>query len=380
MPVAVKTFEELRDDLVARWAAELEIDPILPPGDPVLAIMEDVAMQLLFLESLVQAVEKLARASTAEGADLDTWVADYGVSRLPATKARGPATFSVLLARPTAVSISPGALVQTRGGIVQYQVVADTTKAAWNAASNAYILPAGELSVEATVEALVPGASSNVLSGQLVEFASSVAGIDKVTNEVPIIDGKDEESDADLRVRFIQFINGLSRATKAAIEGAIASVQQGIEQSLVENQLPNGTERAGVFTAVIDDGTGEPPADLITAITEKIDEYRGFTIQPSVVAAELVNILVALTIRIQDTLDVGPVLAAVKSAIVDFVNALTIGQSLYLSDIIKIATGVTGVVAVQPNSAKIDGLEQDKEITAFQVLRTVAGSVTVGTY
>src|SRR5260364_169397 len=75
-------------------------------------------------------VGSILRAATSTGADLDSWVEDYGLSRLPAVAATGYVTFSRFT--PTQPALIPvGAKVQTANGVQHYAVVKDTDHPAW---------------------------------------------------------------------------------------------------------------------------------------------------------------------------------------------------------------------------------------------------------
>ena len=162
--------------------------------------------------------------------------------------------------------VFPGVVVQTVGGAIQYQVVADSTQAAWNATLGAYVLAQGDTSITVTVQALVAGPTSNVIAGQLSQLATPVPGITVASNAAPITNGLPAESDNNFRARFVLWVNSLSKATQNAILAAVAGVQQGISINLLENRKSSNQTALGQFTAVVDDGSGDPPDSLLAAI------------------------------------------------------------------------------------------------------------------
>ena len=111
--------------MTAAYGGSLGILPLLKPGDPALAIFQAVATQDDFLQFLMQIIWAAARLSTSSGSDVDSFVNDFGLTRLPATYATGPVTLTALTAPSFAVPVSPGAIVQTPGGAIQYQIIAD---------------------------------------------------------------------------------------------------------------------------------------------------------------------------------------------------------------------------------------------------------------
>src|SRR5271163_4542066 len=75
----------------------------LTVGSVLRAIVEANAAVILWLQGLILQVQTLTRAATSQGSDLDTWVADYGLIRLPAVAATGQVTFTRFTANQQAV-------------------------------------------------------------------------------------------------------------------------------------------------------------------------------------------------------------------------------------------------------------------------------------
>jgi uncharacterized phage protein gp47/JayE len=309
-------------------------------------------------------------------------MAQFNFLRLPADLATGPETFLRFTPATSAVTVPAGAIVQTPGGTIQYQVVGDQNDPAWNAAANGYVLSIGQTSVTATVQALVGGSGSNLLANQLTQTGTSVPGIDQVTNPAPITNGIDAESDTSFRTRFILYLATLAKATKAAILAAAMSVQQGLLIALLENQQPNGATLLGSFTAIVDDGSGNPPASLLNAVFNAVDAVRAFSVQPFVVPPTSIQASIALSANL--TLGPGMVAAnvntSIQNAVATMVNQLAPGARLNGSAIITAALSVAGVTAVNPASIAINGSPADLIPTIQQEIRTTVSAITVGNY
>lgn len=380
MSLPVKTFQQGLDEMVLTWATALNISPVLKSGDPLLAIFQAFEGQVQFLQGLAQVIDSLNRAATSTGSDLDSWMADYGLVRAPATYATGTVTFSALSAHSYAVSIPVGAIIQVMGGSIQYQVLADTTQPGYNSASGSYILAAGQLSVNATVQAQAAGSISNVQPGQLSQLQTPLPGIDTVTNTTAITNGADAEGDTAFRSRFVVYLSTLARGTKAAILAAVSAVQAGLYVNLLENQRPDLTAQLGFFTALVDDGTGNPPSSLLTSCTQAIDAVRAFTVQFTVVAPAVITTTIVLDVSIDPTYTTAAVQALVQAAVIAEVNSHQIAATLYISDIETAAMTVAGVLAVKPATTTINGAQADLSVAINEVLRTDTTHVTVGTY
>jgi len=376
-----KTFDQLVADFENRWGGATGTTPNLKSGSVALALFQTYATQIVYFEFLLQAVIAMARLSTASGSDVDSFVNDFGMTRLAATFATGPVTLSVLSPAVQQATIPVGTIIQSQGGVYQYQLIADTNQPAYNESLNAYVLEATQTSITATAQAVFAGASQNVQANILTQLGQAGSGIDTVTNSAPIINGKDPETDAQVKARFVQFIAALSKATQAAILFAVNSVQQGLDVNLLDNMNSAAEEQPGMFTVVVEDGSGTLSAALESAIYAAVDAVRAFTIQFTVIPPTLVDPTIALNIRVAPSGNVTAVIQNVTTAILDYVNSLTIGEELYLLRLVQVAEDADpNVVSVQPGSVLIDGEAQDLGITPVQLVRVTSGNITVATY
>jgi uncharacterized phage protein gp47/JayE len=381
MTLPVKTFAQFVSDMVTAWSNAVGLVPALQAGDALYATFQSVAAQAIFLQALAQILNAVARAQTSTGADLDSFMAQFGFTRLPATYNTGPAVFGKYAPAAVQYLVPVGTVIQTPGGAAQYAVVADPTQPTWSASLNAYVMAAGQTSLTATVEATVAGTGPNVAAGMLTQIASPLPGIDTVNNLAPINNGVNAETDTAFRARFVLYVNSLAKATQAAILSAIANVQQGIFVNLLENETPSGSTRYGEFTAVIDDGSGDPPASLITNVFNAVEAVRGFTIMPQVVAVTTVAPTIALNIRVATGYTASTVQTAVQDAVVAAVNTIEVSEpTLFISFIENAALAVPGCAGVQPGQTKINGSNADLSLTAFQEPRITTTNVSVGTY
>lgn len=377
-----KAFDDLVADQEASWAASIGVSPVLQPGDPALALFESNAVVAVFLESLLQAVVTMARASTATGTDLDSFVQDFGLTRLPASAAEGQATFTLSSPATQQVLVPVGTIVQTSGGAIQYQVIADTTQAGYSPSLNAYVIQPNTTSINATIQALIAGTSSNVQVGLLNQLGSNLTGVSGVSNAAAITNGLDAESDVALRTRFVNFLQSLRLATQQAITSAINSVQQGLKVLLVANTTPSNTPRVGFFTAVVDQGGATLSSSLQTLLTAAIQAATAFTISFAVVAPIATIANVSLTIRVNTTqvIETTSVIETnVTNAIEALINGLNIGDTLYVSDIIDVVINSDpNVIAVEVGTPTINGANADLVVDNFHEI--IPGTINIVTF
>jgi uncharacterized phage protein gp47/JayE len=373
MQLPLQTFTGLVQNMAAaaQTAASRLLD--LTVGSTLRAILEASASVALWLQWLNLQVLQSTRAATSTGPDLDSWMADFTLVRLPAVAATGTVTFARYT--PTLPAIVPyGALVRTSDGTQSFSVSMDTTNSAWNQSANGYSLPAGAASATVPVTAQVPGSAGNVQAGAVTMLAAAMPGIDTVVNAAPFRNGVDAETDAALRARFQNFIQSRSRATRLAIGYAVTSVQQGLQYSIQENASPTGATVMGSFVVTIDDGSGYPSSALLATVQTAVDAVRPIG---SVFAVQAPTVFIAsasLTLSVASTASKPSLASQASAAITSFVNSLAIGAPLPLTKLAQIVYGVDpGVVNV--SQLEINGVSADLVPPLNGVVK--AGTVTV---
>jgi hypothetical protein len=132
--------------------------------------------------------------------------------------------------------------------------------------------------------------------------------------------------------------------------------------------------RMGSFVVTVDDGTGAPAASLLASVATAIEAVRpagsSFSVRaPSPVAATIVLSVATLAGAAH-----GDVAAAVRLAVIGFVNALPIGATLTWSRLAQIAYDASPYVA-NVTGVTLNGGTADLAPASFGVVK--AGTVTV---
>lgn len=336
MQLQLQTFATL----VARAAASVQgsartlLD--LSVGSTLRAILEANAAIGLWIQWLIVQVLATTRAATSNGPDLDTWVADFALLRLPASPAAGQITLSRFTATQPA-AIPPTAALRTADGSQTFLVATDITNPCWNAAQAAYILGANIASITLPITAASPGSLGNVQPGAISLLASAIPGIDTVTNLAPLAGGLDAESDAALRQRFTGYLASRPRATPLAIGQAIISVRQGLSYSLQENLAPDGTPHVGSFIVTVDDGSGSPPAALLAQVATAVEAMRPIGSLYAVQPPQVLTAQVSMAIITATGATHVAVAATVVQALTAAISASPIGAPLPWSRLTQIA-------------------------------------------
>lgn len=327
-------------------------------GSVLRAMVEANAGVVLWLQGLILQLLATTRAATSSGADLDSFVEDFGMTRLPAVAASGSVTFSRFT--PTNSAFIPvGTQVQTSDQTPEtFTVGIDTTNAYYSAALGGYTIPANIASATVPVTAAVAGSGGNVLAGQCNVLTQSIPYVDTVTNAGALTNGQDEETDAALRIRFVAFMFSLAKATKGAIGAAILAVQAGLTYSLVENYDYSGAIDNGYFYAIVDDGSGNPSSALISTISNAIDAVRPCCSRFGVFGPTIVDASVVMTLTTATGYAHSDLVAQVVAALTSYINSLALGQTLPYTKLAQIAydvsAGITDVTGITLNGSNVD--------------------------
>jgi hypothetical protein len=342
------------------------------PGSVLRSLLEANAAVAMWMQWVMLAILQNTRATTSNGQDLDSWMLDFGVFRLPAIASSVLVSVSLFASTRRAV-VPSGMIVKTTGGDKKFAVIEDTTSSVWSIVENGYILAPGVLNITVPVECMETGASGNVQTGIISLIASSVPGVDAVSNNRAFTNGLDAEDDAALRLRFHNYLASRSRATLTAVSYAISELRQGLRFVIEENRDASGADRFGHFVAIVDDGSGQAPLQLLDQVTAAIDRVRPVGSMFSVIRATVANANVSLMLDVRGrptTTDIG---ARLSLSIVRYFNSLSIGEPLSATRIAEIAYRTDENIA-NVRSVSINGASADLIAAGRTIIR--AGTVT----
>lgn len=341
MSVNTLSFEQLVQNEIAAVQAALPNSFIFGIGSIVRALVDADCTNALWLESFIQYVQSITRLATSQGTDVDSYLADFGLTRLPATYASGAVTFARYTPLQQAV-VPVDAQVSSSDGTVSFIVYADANNSNYNPSLDGYVLAPNVASISVPVKATTAGTIGNVIANAITVINSSIPGVDTVTNPVPFNNGFDSQSDAAARAYFVAYLNSLSRANQDGIAFAIvnADTSIAIEYNLVENtNYTTGDQQLGYFYAVIDDGTGSPSSNLLQTITSAINAYRGLAIQFGVFAVTVLDATISATIVVPQGTNSGlqtQLHNDIINGLYAYADQLGIGSTMYYSRIIQI--------------------------------------------
>ena len=357
MKLNLRGFGQLVEDMSAALQSSATALVDVSVGSVVRAIFEANASVVLWLQWLILQVLQMTRASTSVGGDLDTWMLDFGLARLPAVASTGIVTFSRFV--PTlAATIPVGSIVKTADGSLSFAVAEDRSISIWESSSSAYVIPSGVAAVDVPVVCTTSGLTGNVLSRAINIIAASLPGVDQVNNSNPLSTGADAETDAAFRNRFQLYLASRSRATFAAVENAIANVRQGLDVYIGENTGGAGQAQLGALLIVIDDGTGYPSSDLLSDIATAVDAVRPVGTTFSVVPPQVQTVGVSLVAEFAPNEDAASGATSIQNRVSTYLNSLGISKAASITRIAQSAymagANVENISSIQLDGGSVD--------------------------
>jgi uncharacterized phage protein gp47/JayE len=375
MNLSLKGFTQLIEDMSSALQSSATTLVDVSVGSVVRAIFEANASVVLWIQWLILQVLQTTRASTSTGSDLDSWMLDFGLSRLPAVASTGIVTFS-RFAPNLAATIPVGSIVKTSDGLLSFSVTEDDTLSIWQPASSGYIIPGGVPSADLPVICITYGSIGNVLSDTIIVISASLPGVDQVNNANPLSNGVDAETDQAFRSRFQGYLASRSRATLGALQNAIANVRQGLDVAIEQNTGPGGGPLVGALLVIVDDGTGYPSTDLLSSVANAVDAVRPVGTTFAVVPPQVLTVNVSLAAEFGSAGDTTTGVPAIQNYIATYLNSLPIGRMASITRVAQHAyragSGLQNIRGVQLNGGSADVVPP-----ALTVIK--AGQVVVST-
>ena len=226
---------------------------------------------------------------------------------------------------------------------------------------------------DVSVRAVVAGRPGNVYAGAISVMPQPPMGVEYVINREDILNGTDEETDADLKERARRALEVAGKATLVSLEAGVRGIE-GVDSILVED-MPEGV--SGVVKIIVDGGETEE-------IQSVIDDVRAAGIRVEFLRPRPVHIDVSLTVVLHRGVAPSKVQRNAEADVRSYLSSLEIGEDVIFSRIVGAAVSVEGVHKVAEMAVKayrregeeaIKGIEENIEITSEE--RAVARTVNV---
>lgn len=223
-----------------------------------------------------------------------------------------------------------------------------------NAAPGTQVPPAVDtsLSISLTAQAEDVGTDGNVVAGSITTLANVPDGITDVTNPAPFVGGTDQEDTDDYRQRLLGVLRSPQSGSPSDLQSWAEAVE-GVESATVFPNDNLGTPTAGHVTVrIVASGNTVPSTDLINSVAAALaaQDLANITIHVAGFNAVTMTTLFAGPITVTMYAATGynhaDLVPGVQQAIVDYVNNIPVGGTLYASGIIAATLSVTGVADV----------------------------------
>lgn len=356
-------------------------------GSTLRALIESNMGNTLALQALIVNVLASTRLLTSTGTQVDTFIGDYGLTRLPPFPASGQVTFSRFT--DTAEATIPSAMLDANGNLipstiatlvssivngVSYAVYADTANSYYSPDRNAYVIPVNTPSISVPIISVTSGIVGNVLSNQITTISTVLINVDNVTNSSALVNGKDAETDNAAKARFILYINSLSKATYDAISFALSSISGLARFIIVEFVDINNNPMPGYFYVVIDDGTGNASGTLLANAQAAVYAVRALGIAFAVLPPTPLPMSVVATVSTDGSVEESVVHENIATAYENYVSAQGFNALFAYSRVPAIIYGADSSIT-DVTSYTLNGGTSDVQATGEEIMTT--GTLTI---
>lgn len=199
------------------------------PGDVIDTIVLYVSDGIAKIIDYALAIVKNAFFATADAEFLYRKCDDFGISYSLGEYASGVVRFTRTTNAPTDYIIPAGTIVSTH--INRFQGLEYFT-------TEEVTLLTGTASIEADIQAVIPGEDYNVVAGTIQYLSNAVTGIEAVVQESDVSGGADQDTVEEIRESALEYIRNIGRATKSALLYRARSISGVKYVSIYEN--PDG--------------------------------------------------------------------------------------------------------------------------------------------
>ena len=366
---------DLQSDFRDEYGEQTDLDPRRPFGQFIGIFSNRFAL----LWELAEAVYNSQSPKTAQGVPLVNAVALTNIKPLAATNSTGVIT----------ITGTPGTIVLAG---FKVHVLGDTSLE-FETIANATIGGGG--TVDADVQAVEAG-SKAALAGTLTEIVNPVSGVTSVTNAADITEGRDRETDSELRERQQEElqqdgppVEGIRNALRSTTGVTQAIVVVNNTDSVVDGQNPHsvecfveGGDAADIAQTLFNTVGGG--IETVGDITENVTDSQGFT--QVMKFSRPTPVEITITVNITPNLDAAedelyPVDGddQVTEAVLEYANELTIGKDVFFNKMYSFINAVPGVIGISITGNKAGGpTVSDKiEIDASEIADFDSARITV---
>lgn len=275
----------------------------------------------------------------------------FDFTRLPAAPAAGLVRVTIQ-SQATATTIPAASTFTPAGSGVVYAATADVT------------IAAGDTYGDVPVAASVAGAAGNLPAATAFTLAPAPPGFQSAANSAPFLSGRDEETDAERKIRFSNYILTLSHTTLRGLEYGLLTTalydtagnltERVVSVSLVEPYLDDVQQPVALVHAYIHNGVGTTSPSLVTRASEVVHGYydaagkpvtgwKAAGVRVTVEAATEVQTDVTAELTVALGYDADALIAEAEAVVAAYVLGLGVGKPLILAEMTSRVMDIDGV-------------------------------------
>lgn len=199
-----------------------------------------------------------------------------------------------------------------------------------------YTFPAGSTYADITVYCTEPGEIGNVASYTITQMVNAISFVSTVYNPDSFNTGRNEETQAERKVRFSRYIDTRHRGTKKALEYAALEIPE-ITGVYVDDP---GT---GMVYLYCHDANGDLPETLRNRVIKNLENYRPAGIPVFVQPIVKNELDVSLEIHVLPSFNNETFREYLRVKIEDFLDDFVVGQDFIESDLNAFIRGLDEV-------------------------------------
>lgn len=346
MGLKLKTFSETLNDMIGWMVTRGSKISNFNVGSVIRTILEAISLEI---EALYYQMSKGFKYALQHSVFYS-----FGFSKKGAVASSGMVTIRFKSEIPYNMIIPKGykfSTVPVRGKVIHFESVQDVSCVSGDSVANV------------PVQCMTPGIIGNVPAGAIQICVTPLPFTQGVANHLDFNNGAEEEDVAEVKKRFTEYIQTLSKGTVAAVRYGCLTVQ-GVTGVYV-------SERIGVLDIYIHDINGDLPPALEKEVRDTLIDYRAGGIEVKIlpVTKRLVNLNVEIILS--PGFDGSKYQKMVLDSITDYLNAYTVATSLRRADLIRYIMNID-TVAIQNASIS---LSEDIMVENYEKIR--AGNIVV---
>lgn len=286
----------------------------------------------------------------ATGDDLDRRVGDFGIRRKLGTSSSGRVT---IIPQDNTIAVLPrGTLIQAQSGQNSYITEEEAVIGNRN-------------TFDVRIRSIQP-VSVSIPVGTRLRLTALGENTTVVVSET-ISGGLFDETDAELKARFQDFILSLQEGTYRAIRSRVLALPN-IQKVLVLDQYPI----QGAFTVVYDNELNDSSA-FINSVRDRVEQVKPIGIPYQVIPVRVIPVSLRIRVTYRNSI-------VINEAEQDISRALELiqpkmGEPLLVSRITNVVlranTGISDVVLINPTSNIVPNVFERVAISSFQIERVL---------